>query len=119
MFHELPSERPDSLALFNQPQAAAARASTPQDLSKEMSLFDLDESLCLLLDSALEAAEENNGEIPPEIQQAILTYCEAFGEKLTTSPGTSALRKPSSPSPQRKRSGTRCGRRARSTRWRG
>ena len=82
MIHEIPSERPDSLALFNEPQAATARASTPQDLSKEMSLFDLDESLCLLLDSALEAAEENNGEIPPELQQAILTYCEAFGEKV-------------------------------------
>ena len=47
-----------------------------------MSLFELDESLRLLLDSAWEAAEENNGEIPQEVQQALLDYCEAFGEKV-------------------------------------
>jgi hypothetical protein len=34
-----------------------------------------------LLDSAWEAAEEN-GEIPHELQQALLNYCEAFGEKV-------------------------------------
>jgi hypothetical protein len=47
-----------------------------------MSLFELDESLRLLLDSAWEAAEDNNGEIPQELQQALLNYCEAFGEKV-------------------------------------
>jgi hypothetical protein len=47
-----------------------------------MSLFELDESLHLLLDSAFEAPEENNGEIPQELQQALLDYCEAFGEKV-------------------------------------
>jgi hypothetical protein len=46
-----------------------------------MSLFELDESLSLILDSAWEAAEEN-GEIPQELQQALLNYCEAFGEKV-------------------------------------
>jgi hypothetical protein len=55
-------------------------ALAPRDLSKAMSLFELDESLRLLLDSAFE--EENNGEIPPELQQALLDYCEAFGEKV-------------------------------------
>jgi hypothetical protein len=35
----------------------------------------------LLLDSAWEAAEEN-GEIPQELQQALLNYCGAFGEKV-------------------------------------
>ena len=38
--------------------------------------------MSLLLDSAWEAAEENNGEIPQELQQALLNYCEAFGEKV-------------------------------------
>jgi hypothetical protein len=47
-----------------------------------MSLFELDESLSLLLDSSWEAAEENKGEIPEELQQALLDYCEAFGEKV-------------------------------------
>jgi hypothetical protein len=47
-----------------------------------MSLFELDESLSLLLDSALEAAEETNGIIPPDLQQALLDYCEAFGDKV-------------------------------------
>jgi hypothetical protein len=66
-----------------QPVSAASPAAlTARDMSKEMSLFELDESLCLLLDSAWEAAEENNGEVPPELQQAILSYCEAFGEKV-------------------------------------
>jgi hypothetical protein len=47
-----------------------------------MSLFDLDEALCLLMDSAVEEAEVNNGEIPQELQQALLDYCEAFGQKV-------------------------------------
>jgi len=47
-----------------------------------MSLSELDESLRLLLDSAWEAAEENDGEIPQELQEALLNYCEAFGGKV-------------------------------------
>lgn len=78
--HETAASRCDAAT---QPGSAASPAAlTPRELSKEMSLFDLDESLCLLLDSAQEAAEENNGEIPAELQEAILTYCEAFGEKV-------------------------------------
>ncbi len=50
--------------------------------SGKMSLFDLDEALCVLMDSAVEAAEANNGEIPLELQQALLDYCEAFGQKV-------------------------------------
>jgi hypothetical protein len=56
--------------------------SSPQTLASEMTLFELDESLCLLLDSATEAATESNGEIPSELQQALLDYCEAFGTKV-------------------------------------
>ena len=53
----------------------------PQTLAAEMTLFELDESLCLLMESATEAAEDT-GEIPEELRQALLEYCEAFGTKV-------------------------------------
>jgi hypothetical protein len=51
-------------------------------LSNSMSLFEIDESLSLLMDSAVEAAVENNGEIPAELNQALFDYCAAFGQKV-------------------------------------
>ena len=53
-----------------------------QALPSEMTPFELDESLSLLMDSATEAAADNNGEIPEELRQALLDYCEAFGAKV-------------------------------------
>ena len=53
-----------------------------QTLASEMTLFALDESLCLLMESATEMAAENNGEIPDELRQALLDYFEAFGTKV-------------------------------------
>jgi hypothetical protein len=53
-----------------------------QTLASEMTLFALDESLCLLMESASEMAAENNGEIPDELRQALLDYFEAFGTKV-------------------------------------
>ena len=53
-----------------------------QELATEMTLFELDGNLCLLMDSAAEAAAENNGKIPEELKQAVLDYCEAFGTKV-------------------------------------
>jgi hypothetical protein len=47
-----------------------------------MTLFDLDESLSLLMESAAEAAADNDGDIPEELRQALLDYCEAFGAKV-------------------------------------
>jgi hypothetical protein len=47
-----------------------------------MSLFQLDETLSLLMESATEEAPANNGEIPDELRQALLDYCEAFGAKV-------------------------------------
>src|SRR5262245_35166342 len=44
------------------------------------SLFDLDERLVELLDSADEAAEV--GEIPPDLSEAINDYLEAFQTKV-------------------------------------
>jgi Siphovirus Gp157 len=54
----------------------------PETLAKEMTLFELDESLSLLMESATEAAADNSGEIPDELRQALLDYCEAFGAKV-------------------------------------
>ncbi len=53
-----------------------------QTLASEMTLFALDESLCLLMESASEMAAENNGEIAEELRQALLDYFEAFGTKV-------------------------------------
>jgi hypothetical protein len=47
-----------------------------------MTLFELDESLSLLMESATEAAADNSGEIPDELRQSLLDYCEAFGAKV-------------------------------------
>ena len=53
-----------------------------QTLASEMSLFELDESLALLMESATDEAASTNGEIPEELRQALLDYCEAFGAKV-------------------------------------
>jgi hypothetical protein len=53
-----------------------------QSLASEMTLFELDESLSILMESATDEAANNNGEIPQELRQALLDYCEAFGAKV-------------------------------------
>ena len=62
--------------------ATQASLPSPDTLASDMTLFDLDETLCLLMESATEAAEANNGEIPDELRAALLDYCEAFGVKV-------------------------------------
>ena len=54
----------------------------PQAIASDMTLFELDETLCLLMESATEAAESNTGEIPDELRCALLDYCQAFGAKV-------------------------------------
>ena len=54
----------------------------PSTLASEMTLFEIDESLSLLVESAAEAAAANNGDVPEELRQALLDYCEAFGAKV-------------------------------------
>jgi hypothetical protein len=54
----------------------------PQTLASEMTLLEIDESLSLLMESATEAAADNYGEVPEELRQALLDYCEAFGAKV-------------------------------------
>ena len=62
----------------------ACQTSLPlsQTLASEMTLFALDESLSLLMESATEAAADNSGAIPKQLQEALLDYCEAFGTKV-------------------------------------
>jgi len=62
----------------------ASQAPLPlqQTLASEMTLFELDESLSILMESATDEAANNNGEIPEELRQALLDYCEAFGAKV-------------------------------------
>jgi len=62
--------------------AAQTQLPLPETLASEMSLFELDETLSLLMESATEEAPANNGEIPDELRQALLDYCEAFGAKV-------------------------------------
>lgn len=54
----------------------------PRTLASEMTLFEIDESLSLLMESAAEAGTANNGDVPEELCQALLDYCEAFGTKV-------------------------------------
>jgi Gp157 protein len=62
--------------------AIQASLHSPDTLASDMTLFDLDETLCLLMESATEAAEANNGDIPDELRVELLDYCEAFGVKV-------------------------------------
>jgi hypothetical protein len=62
----------------------ASQATLPlsQTLASEMTLFELDETLSLLMESATDEAADNNGEISDELRQSLFDYCEAFGEKV-------------------------------------
>ena len=60
---------------------AIAASGTGHDLAREMTLFEIDEALALLVESAQEEAA-NCGEIPEELQAALGEYIEAFGEKV-------------------------------------
>jgi hypothetical protein len=53
-----------------------------QELAREMTLFEIDEALAALIDSAEEEAAANGGEISDELRNALADYVEAFGEKV-------------------------------------
>jgi hypothetical protein len=61
---------------------ATATKAPGQDLARDMSLFEIDEALALLIESAQEEAAKNGGDIPEELQAALGEYIEAFGEKV-------------------------------------
>ena len=62
--------------------STAPAAITAQEVAKGLSVFEIDESLEALVDTAEQEAEANNGEISEEIKIALATYAEAFGYKL-------------------------------------
>src|ERR1035441_3814865 len=78
--------RPPAIHAFQRQHGGSMACQSPpplsQTLASEMTLFAIDESLSLLVESATEAAADNNGELPEELRQALLDYCEAFGAKV-------------------------------------
>lgn len=62
--------------------ATQASLPLPDTPASDMTLFELDETLCFLMESATDAADGNSGEIPDGLRCALLEYCEAFGTKV-------------------------------------
>lgn len=61
---------------------SAAPVTTAPELARKASIFEIDEALDLLVQSAEEQAEANNGEITEELRKALVEYVEAFGYKV-------------------------------------
>jgi len=61
---------------------SAAPVITAPELARKASIFEIDEALDLLVQSAEEQAEANNGEITEELRKALVEYVEAFGYKV-------------------------------------
>jgi len=55
---------------------------TGDEVAKGLSMFEIDESLEALVETAEQEAEANNGGISQEIKIALATYAEAFGYKV-------------------------------------
>jgi hypothetical protein len=62
--------------------STAPIAITAQEVAKGLSMFEIDESLEALVETAEQEAEANNGEISEEIKIALATYADAFGYKV-------------------------------------
>ncbi len=60
----------------------AAEVITAPDIARKASIFEIDEALDLLVQSAQEQAEENNGQITEELRNTLVEYVEAFGYKV-------------------------------------
>ena len=60
----------------------SAVATAPRELARQASIFEIDEALDLLVQSAQEQAEANNGEITEELRNALVEYVDAFGYKV-------------------------------------
>jgi len=57
-------------------------APSATEVAKGLSMFEIDESLAALVETAEEHTEANNGEVSEEIKNALATYVEAFGHKV-------------------------------------
>src|SRR5215467_9077935 len=62
--------------------SAVARSISAADVAKGQSIFEIDESLAALVEAAEADAEANNGELSEPIKEALVTYAEAFGNKV-------------------------------------
>jgi hypothetical protein len=62
--------------------AAMAASTTGQELASNMSLFQIDEALAALVESAQDEAAANGGELSEQLRTALADYIEAFGEKV-------------------------------------
>jgi hypothetical protein len=62
--------------------STAPIAITAHEVAKGLSMFEIDESLEALVETAEQEAEAYNGEISEEIKIALATYVEAFGYKV-------------------------------------
>jgi hypothetical protein len=62
--------------------AAVAASTTGQNLARNMSLFEIDEALAALVESAQKEAAANGGELSEQLRTALPDYVEAFGEKV-------------------------------------
>jgi hypothetical protein len=60
----------------------SAASTTGQDLARNMSLFQIDEALTALIESAQDEAAANGGELSEQLRAALADYVEAFGEKV-------------------------------------
>jgi hypothetical protein len=60
----------------------APTAITAQEVAKGLSMFEIDESLEALVETAEQEAEANNGEISENVKTALALYAEAFGRKV-------------------------------------
>lgn len=60
----------------------AAENGTARELARGLSLFEIDQALAMLIESAQEEAAANSGELPEELKTALADYVEAFGEKV-------------------------------------
>jgi predicted phage gp36 major capsid-like protein len=62
--------------------AAMAAGTTGQELARNMSLFEIDEALVALVESAQDEAAVSGGELSEQLRTALADYVEAFGEKV-------------------------------------
>ena len=60
----------------------SAVATAPREVAQQASIFEIDEALDLLVQSAQEQAEASDGEITEELRNALVEYVEAFGYKV-------------------------------------
>jgi len=62
--------------------SAAAGSIVATNVTKSLSIFEIDESLAALVEAAEEDAEASNGELSESVKEALLTYAAAFGYKV-------------------------------------